>query len=97
MRTVTAAVYEAFHAEGWDLLPGWEVEEISLDGHTRYRVTESAALAARLGVPVVDGPGRRGPAVMGDGRFWAGDVGSITKAEAVMLAAETRHDNEEAA
>jgi hypothetical protein len=94
----TSDVYAAFRRAGWELLPGWQVDEISLNGRPRWRVTESPALAGRLGVPVhqdIDEDGQRlGPVVMAGGRFWAGDGRSIEQAEKIMLAAETRHDNE---
>jgi hypothetical protein len=65
----------------WATASGWRVQVITLDGRQLYRVTESPALAARLGVPVhegIDGPGRwLGPVVMAGGRFWAGDVATI--------------------
>jgi hypothetical protein len=94
MTSRTSDVYAAFRRAGWDLLPGWQVDEIGRDGQRRYRVTESVELASRLGLPVPDSPGRRGPVAMAGGRWWAGDGRTIEQAEKIMLAAETRHDDE---
>lgn len=77
----------------WSSASGWRVQVISLDGRQLFRVTESPALAARLGVPVHEDPGRRrGPVVMAEGRYWAGDVTTIEEVGRFVPLAELEEE-----